>query len=181
MSKIRFTDQSPELVIPVGSHLSNTSTNGVRINLDDEASEKAVAFLRASELEQGGLILGRIWSHPAAPLALAQVDILEAIPSQQGTSSAYSLHMNAGVWTSALQTLNQLNQVLSPNEQALRIIGWFHSHPYLGAFFSATDMDTQRAFFRQPFNVGWVIDPHTDPGRPEHAFFLGPNCVPVSL
>ena len=57
--------------------------------------------------------------------------------------------------------------------QALRplelIVGWYHSHPGLGAFFSATDRRTQAAFFPHPYSVGWVIDPELD----DEAFFVG--------
>ncbi len=39
------------------------------------------------------------------------------------------------------------------------VVGWYHSHPNLGAFFSGTDRATQRAFFNRPYSVGLVVDP----------------------
>jgi proteasome lid subunit RPN8/RPN11 len=56
-----------------------------------------------------------------------------------------------------------------------RVVGWFHSHPDIGAFFSGTDRRTQAAFFAQAFSVGWVIDPV----RGEEAWFLGADARDV--
>jgi proteasome lid subunit RPN8/RPN11 len=55
------------------------------------------------------------------------------------------------------------------------VVGWFHSHPRLGAFFSDTDRRTQAAFFNHPFSVGWVIDPFAN----EEAWFLGADAESI--
>jgi proteasome lid subunit RPN8/RPN11 len=39
------------------------------------------------------------------------------------------------------------------------IVGWYHSHPGHTCFMSRTDVETQRASFREPFHVAFVIDP----------------------
>jgi len=39
------------------------------------------------------------------------------------------------------------------------IVGWYHSHPNLGVFFSGIDRATQSAFFNYPYALGLVIDP----------------------
>ena len=56
------------------------------------------------------------------------------------------------------------------------VVGWFHSHPNLGAFFSGTDRRTQAAFFSERYKLGWVIDPI----RTEEAWFIGPNSNELS-
>jgi proteasome lid subunit RPN8/RPN11 len=56
------------------------------------------------------------------------------------------------------------------------IVGWYHSHPKLGAFFSGTDRATQRAFFNHPYSVGLVVDPW----RNEDAWFLGPEAASLT-
>jgi proteasome lid subunit RPN8/RPN11 len=55
------------------------------------------------------------------------------------------------------------------------VVGWYHSHPNLGAFFSGTDRRTQRHFFNRPYSVGLVIDPV----RGEEAWFVGPEATPL--
>ncbi|GGA51374.1 hypothetical protein GCM10010981_45960 [Dyella nitratireducens] len=60
-------------------------------------------------------------------------------------------------------------------ESKLLVVGWFHSHPNLGAFFSGTDRKTQRDFFFHPYSTGYVVDPVRD----EHAFFLGAESFQI--
>lgn len=177
MTSIKFKDCSPEFIIPVRS--AHSSSLEVQVFVTPDAQEQAINFLRTSELEQGGLLLGRIWSRASSPGVLADVEILEVVPSENSTSSAYHLQMTATVWSSAQASLERINQALGSSEQALRIIGWFHSHPHLGAFFSKTDIETQRAFFNQPYSLGWVIDPYSSALSQHEAFFLGPECLTV--
>ena len=51
------------------------------------------------------------------------------------------------------------------------VVGWYHSHPNLGAFFSSTDRYTQKHFFNHDYNLGLVIDPI----RNEKKYFLNSN------
>ena len=39
------------------------------------------------------------------------------------------------------------------------IVGWYHSHPGLGCFLSATDIQTQKRMFYAPFHTALVVDP----------------------
>ena len=57
--------------------------------------------------------------------------------------------MDSQIWIEA-------NQVGTNGEM---VVGWYHSHPNLGAFFSGTDRRTQQAFLGNAFSIGWVIDP----------------------
>ncbi len=43
-----------------------------------------------------------------------------------------------------------------------RIMGWYHSHPGFGVFFSEHDTFIHRNFFSGPQQVAWVFDPHSD-------------------
>jgi hypothetical protein len=103
--------------------------------------------LAASHDEQGGLLVGEVFTRSDG--MIAAVFVRAGIPSLEFASSGVSLRMEAGVWTRAREALR--GQEL--------IVGWYHSHPGLGAFFSATDRRTQRAFFPHPFSLGWVRDP----------------------
>ncbi len=39
------------------------------------------------------------------------------------------------------------------------VVGWAHSHPSYGCFLSFTDLETQKTYFREPFNFALVVDP----------------------
>jgi proteasome lid subunit RPN8/RPN11 len=164
---IKFTDVSPILDLP------NWSTSHAEpvVEVTPNAVRQALAHLQHQSIEQGGLLIGRAWSNPNPnATSIARVEIIEAIASNNSESTEYSLKMSAQVWTDANHRIKQLCEA---GIRDIRIVGWFHSHPNLGAFFSSTDRATQAAFFYQPYSVGWVIDPFTMDANRYQAFFMG--------
>ena len=75
--------------------------------------------------------------------------------------------MDSTIW-------NDANSCLS-SKQA--VVGWYHSHPNLGVFFSATDRYNQKASFSASFHLGLVIDPI----RNQTALFKGADSDEISL
>jgi proteasome lid subunit RPN8/RPN11 len=165
---IKFTDVSPKLDLPQWSVASDSTV----IDVSPKAYQQALAHVSRQSIEQGGLLIGRAWANPAShhKTQVARVEILEAIASTNIEATEYSLTMNAAVWDAANLRISELAKLAEPQ---LRIVGWFHSHPNLGAFFSATDKATQAAFFNQPYSVGWVLDPFTNDRKKHQAFFIG--------
>lgn len=124
---------------------------GRRIYIMRECFERVMTHVSNDKNEVGGLLLGRVWEnnlsslHTTGPLVI----LLKAVPSEVCRNSSVSLEMGAEIW-------NRVNESISDD---LIVVGWYHSHPNLGAFFSGTDRITQRAFFRNSYSAGWVIDP----------------------
>lgn len=110
-------------------------------------------------IEVGGLLLGESieWPGMASDYPFA-TEVTLAVPAKQLSHSPVSLTMDTSVWQEARN--------IAPH---LKVVGWFHSHPDLGAFFSGTDRNTQQHFFRLPHQIGLVIDPF----REETACFAG--------
>jgi hypothetical protein len=125
------------------------------------------AFLAAHDVESGGLLLGRRHAigarAPAGASDTPLVAIERFVPGRVFEGTGVSLALGTEVWDDARPLL----------DGGLAVIGWVHSHPGLGAFFSGTDRRTQRAFFAQPWQVGAVIDPL----RGEEAWFRGADAV----
>lgn len=113
--------------------------------------------LAASRNEQGGLLVGEVFTGEDG--VIAAVHVRAGIAATDFCSSGIALRMEAAVWTRAREALGAREM----------IVGWYHSHPGLGAFFSDTDRTTQRAFFPHPFSLGWVRDPVYG----EERWFLG--------
>ena len=132
---------------------------------DPDCLRAVVAHLAGAPVELGGLLVGRAWSlapeDPAEPVALLRVE--EAVPSRDSDSTARTLRMDVELWSRAQDAAARRGGT---------ILGWYHSHPDLGAFFSPTDRRTQAAAFRNPWSLGLVIDPV----RGEERWFLGPHC-----
>ncbi|MBV8189078.1 MAG: Mov34/MPN/PAD-1 family protein [Alphaproteobacteria bacterium] len=134
----------------------------------DACRETIASHLGDVLVEQGGLLIGSAWSltpeEPDAPLAVLCVE--EAVPALDAVGSGTSLRMDTELWGRA--------QALAAARGDI-IVGWYHSHPDLGAFFSFTDRRTQAAVFRHPYSLGLVIDPI----RGEERWFLGRRCREV--
>lgn len=41
------------------------------------------------------------------------------------------------------------------------MVGWYHSHPHMGVFFSGQDKAVHRIVFDQPWHIALVVDPST--------------------
>jgi proteasome lid subunit RPN8/RPN11 len=144
----------------------NASRSGTPplIRISQTAHNSALTHLSTLTFEQGGLLLGRLFEHtPGGAIVALCID--EVVPASDGIGTEVALTMPTTVWDAARKRLRS-DQV---------VIGWYHSHPNLGAFFSSTDRSTQAAFFHHPYSLGWVIDPVNN----EEALFLGPRCESV--
>ena len=143
--------------------LARNRRPGVRIARD--AMIVIHKHVHGRKIEVGGLLLGDSIEWPAAgadyPFA---TEVSLAVPAIQLSHSPVSLTMDASVWNQA--------RTLAPK---LKVVGWFHSHPDLGAFFSGIDRSTQNHFFRLPHQIGLVIDPF----RMESACYAGADSVEV--
>lgn len=123
------------------------------------------AHLDTARTELGGLLLGQAYGGLNGRTEAQILAVSRSIASEAFDSTNVSLRMEADVWTAARPFLDQ-GQI---------VLGWYHSHPNLGAFFSDTDRTTQRAFFRQPYSLGIVIDPV----RNELKAYLGPDSADI--
>ena len=161
---IRWTDSTPALQLPAlpeDPHAAARPAGAADVWISPEVDRRVMAHLRAHDVEQGGLLVGQAFADPRDG-SVAHVRVLRCAAAQAAHGTAFSLRMESGVWLAA-------QSLLAPGEL---IVGWYHSHPGLTAFFSDTDRQTQRAFFNHPYSVGWVIDPVGG----DEALFLGAEC-----
>lgn len=175
---MKWTDQSPDNSVPVideevefprmARMLCPAQTDDAPIALiAPNVHQNVLHHLRANSIEQGGLLIGVPYAtEDGAP---HKILILDSAAAPESSGTGYSLRMEGAVWTVANAKLAE------QKNPSARIVGWYHSHPGLGAFFSSTDMKTQADFFHHSYSVGWVIDPSDD----THACFVGPRSVPI--
>lgn len=143
--------------------LANLS-EGICLYATRSCVDAVLDHARSQYVEIGGLLLGKVYSWGGEIELSAQhmIFLTNCIPSPDYRNSPASLQMSTAVWGRA-------GEVLSAG---CIVVGWYHSHPHLGAFFSHTDRRTQGSFFRQPYSTGWVVDPFRD----EQRFFIGPRA-----
>lgn len=141
-----------------GAALTVVMPDGLRAEVD--------RFLRGHAVEAGGLLLGRrfeLGERAGSPLVLVE----RFVPGRVFEGTGVSLALGTELWDDARPWI----------DGGLAVVGWVHSHPDLGAFFSGTDRRTQRAFFGQPWQFGLCVDPV----RGEQAWFRGADSLPDGL
>lgn len=122
-------------------------------------------FLAGHAVEAGGLLLGRRFRLGDESPEIVSID--HFVPGRVFEGTGVSLALGSELWDDARGLI----------DQGFVVVGWVHSHPDLGAFFSGTDRRTQRAFFSQPWQVGLCIDPV----RGETAWFHGADSLDTGL
>ena len=124
---------------------------GISVYLAKDADRAIEVHLESEPLELGGLLIGRVFNAlSTASSNYPWITLIEkTLPSHDYRNSSISLRMGTEVWNRASDCL----------QNGLMVVGWYHSHPNLGVFFSGTDRATQSAFFNHPYSLGLVIDP----------------------
>jgi proteasome lid subunit RPN8/RPN11 len=80
------------------------------------------------------------------------VEIMAALPAVSGSHGPIHFTFNADSWT-------QLQRDRTERYPKLDMVGWFHTHPGLGVFYSGDDVVVHSAAFTLPWHVGLVVDP----------------------
>lgn len=119
---------------------------------------KQIATHSYSDLERevGGVLLGRAYHYDSD----IYLDVRAAIPAVTADHGPVHFTFTADAWA-------QLHKERERRYPELDIVGWFHTHPDLGVFYSSDDVVVHSAAFTMPWHVGMVIDPL----RKETSFF----------
>jgi len=135
-------------------------------------SPRAVALIQAHSLsdrstELGGVLLGSAYRNDAQIF----VEIEAALPVATLDHGPIHFTFTADSWA-------QLHREKAAKYPELNVVGWFHTHPDLGIFYSGDDVVVHTAAFTLPWQVGLVVDPVRD----EASFFgwTSDGLAPIS-
>lgn len=106
--------------------------------------------------ELGGALLGHAYRYKSGVV----VEVQAALPATSSDHGPVHFTFSADSWA-------KLHRDRAAHYANLDIVGWFHTHPDLGVFYSSDDVVVHSAAFTQPWHVGLVVDPVRD----EAAFF----------
>ncbi len=106
--------------------------------------------------ELGGVLLGRAYRTGKRLLVVVKA----AIPAVSQDHGPVHFTFSADSWT-------QIHRDKAEQYPDLDIVGWFHTHPALGVFYSSDDVVVHSAAFTLPWHIGLVVDPI----RNEASFF----------
>ncbi len=99
-------------------------------------------------VELGGALLGQVYRYQNQ----IYVEIMAALPAISGSHGPIHFTFTADSWT-------QLQRDRAERYPKLDMVGWFHTHPGLGVFYSGDDVVVHSAAFTLPWHVGLVVDP----------------------
>ena len=119
------------------------------------------------DTEMGGVLVGNAFVDSDIPLHVVVVRRGLLGDNSEGTS--VSLKFTSDSW----QSIN--SKLLGLPAEERNMVGWYHSHPGLGVFLSATDRFTQQSFFANPWQIALVVDPN----RNTFGFFYGREGLPT--
>ena len=136
---------------PVGAECSptlaragvRTPTNRWSCSPAEARGRNAWRHVAAQRVERGGLLVGEAFARDEDPRTVALVHV-HAPPCRPSRTRATPLL--AAAWKRRSGTPRARRCA-----RASVVVGWFHSHPGIGAFFSGTDRRTQAAFFPHAF------------------------------
>ena len=108
------------------------------------------------DCELGGALLGHAYRYKTGVV----VEVKAALPAVSSDHGPVHFTFSADSWA-------KLHRDRTAHYPQLDIVGWFHTHPDLGVFYSSDDVVVHSAAFTQPWHAGLVVDPV----RQEAAFF----------
>jgi proteasome lid subunit RPN8/RPN11 len=138
------------------------------IVIEKSCKTKIYNHLKSSNMELGGLLVGYVYypfyenNEFKKPTV---IKVCQSIPCSSCINSGVSLKMDSALWNTVGLKISDKNIV----------VGWYHSHPNLGAFFSGTDRKTQSHFFYHNYSIGLVVD-HI---RDEERWFVGGKSIEI--
>lgn len=139
----------PPLAQACWLHGTQPGEDQVRVIASQSALRQIVAH-GGSDLnrELGGALLGKAYRQGGRVF----VEIAAALPAQNKDHGPVHFTFTADSWA-------ELHQHRATAYPDLDIVGWYHTHPNLGVFYSGDDVVVHSAAFTLPWHVGLVIDP----------------------
>ncbi|MAT98445.1 MAG: hypothetical protein CL608_14975 [Anaerolineaceae bacterium] len=115
--------------------------------------QQAFSQIRAHSIsnlrsELGGVLLG----HAYRDGERLMLDVIAALPARNDDHGPIHFTFTADAWS-------QIHHEKATKYPDLEIVGWFHTHPGLGVFYSSDDVVVHTAAFTLPWHVGLVVDP----------------------
>ena len=116
------------------------------------------------DAEVCGVLVGDLWRDEIGPYLYVEA----AISGRHASSTVGSVTFTAETWTHVQEQLDRLYP-------AMKIVGWYHTHPGFGVFLSDMDVFIHGNFFDLPWQVALVRDPVSE----EWGTFLWKKGEPV--
>lgn len=127
----------------------------LRVEISEKVASEVHDVIRRSNVETGGVLLGDVFFQEKQQGRLGAFVRVEAyLPARHIEIVHTSLKFSDATW----EEWERMRVAF----RGLQIVGWVHSHPGCGVFFSGQDLINQQQYFPRPWQIGWVIDHQTN-------------------
>jgi proteasome lid subunit RPN8/RPN11 len=99
------------------------------------------------QAEVGGILVGHLPAREQG--ATVVTDLIPALETDADRTHVTFTHA----------TWQKIHESLDAREDETQIVGWYHTHPGFGPFYSAQDTFIHEQFFTHPAHIGLVVDP----------------------
>lgn len=146
--------EGPDVAQLAGEKLPETAFPGAgrkdfRVYFDKAVHARIVSHLAEKlSVEVMGVLVGRWHRDADGPFVL----VSESIRCDKAKSQAGDVTLTHEAW-------NEVNREMDTRFTELSIVGWYHSHPSFGVFFSERDRFIQESTFYGPGQIAYVGDP----------------------
>jgi proteasome lid subunit RPN8/RPN11 len=142
----------PELAyrLDTGSRVTTTFSSDLCRALRNRCAESNI-----HRREVGGILVG--YSQTTSRLFHRHYQLLmtDVVPVESRDSSSTHVAFDRNAW---LKIEREIDMTYGP--EGKRRLGWYHTHPVQGIFFSPQDREVH-SIFKKPFELAIVVDPKT--------------------
>ena len=103
---------------------------------------------RSRKRELCGVLIG----HATEENGVWAVEVVDALDGRLANEQSMQVTYTQETW-------NDFHERVDRRSDGARIVGWFHTHPGFGVFYSKHDRFIQESFFSAPWQFGVVVDP----------------------
>ncbi len=146
--KITLEDTLPQNILLEGEHVEEDKN----IYISQTVYKDIHRFTEDKTInESGGILIGRVINE------LGKMNIVVS-----GFIEAKYCEATPTTLTFTHETWEYVHKELDRKYENGQIIGWIHTHPNFGIFLSEYDKFIQNNFFKEEFQIAYVIDPIQD-------------------
>jgi len=124
------------------------NNEGNNLYVHQKTYRKIIRFVQNKKVhESGGLLLGHV-SEEAGKMNVSIDGFIEAKYTEATTTTLTFTH----------ETWEYFHAEIDKRYKGMKIVGWIHTHPDFGIFLSEYDRFVHENFFKEPYQVAYVID-----------------------
>lgn len=143
--KIVMEDALPQNIQPMGEHVVEKKN----IYISQSVYKEIHKFTKnKTENESGGMLVGNV----IEALGKTNIIISGFVEAKHCEATPTTLKFTHETW-------DYVHSEIEEKFEGGKIVGWIHTHPDFGIFLSEYDTFIQENFFREEYQVAYVVDP----------------------